>query len=180
MADKFPASTHDLGKRPVIWAEFDTNRSPLNSATEGTRNKSISGPAAEDQKHTFNAFANYRLTSTVNLSAKFIYGSGFPSLNNDVSVLSGGISVNSIVAIRFPAYQRLDIRADKSWTFQHWKMTLHVEGLNMTNHNNPQVIGSCVGGILDSMKCATKRSSNRHPARRLRAGWRILPAYAGE
>jgi hypothetical protein len=102
----------------------------------------LSGLTAEDQKHTFNAFANYRLTSSVNLSAKFLYGSGFPFLNNEVGVSSGGISVNSIVAIRFPPYQRLDIRMDKSWTFQHWKMTLHVEGLNITNHNNPQVIGS--------------------------------------
>jgi hypothetical protein len=89
-----------------------------------------------------NAFANYRLTSTVNLSAKFLYGSGFPLLNNSVSVSNGGVFLQATIPIRFPAYQRLDIRMDKAWTFEHWKMTLHVEGLNMTNHDNPQVIGS--------------------------------------
>jgi hypothetical protein len=102
----------------------------------------LPAPTEGDQKHTVNAFANYRLTPTVNLSAKFLYGSGFPFLNNEVSVTTGGVSVASIVPIRFPAYQRLDIRMDKSWAFEHWKMTLHVEGLNMTNHDNPQVIGS--------------------------------------
>ena len=102
----------------------------------------LSSPTEGDQKHTVNAFANYRLTSTVNLSAKFLYGSGFPLLNNSVSVSNGGVFLQATIPIRFPAYQRLDIRMDKAWTFEHWKMTLHVEGLNMTNHDNPQVIGS--------------------------------------
>ncbi len=102
----------------------------------------LAAPTEGDQKHTLNAFANYRLTPTINLSAKFLYGSGFPFLNNEVSVTIAGSSVASIIPVRFPAYQRLDIRMDKSWAFEHWKMTLHVEGLNMTNHDNPQVIGS--------------------------------------
>lgn len=92
--------------------------------------------------HTVNAFANYRLTPSVNLSAKFLYGSGFPFLENQVTLSTGNTLVASITPIPFPAYQRLDIRIDKAWTFEHWKMTLHVEGLNMTNHDNPQVIGS--------------------------------------
>ncbi|HKT49160.1 MAG TPA: TonB-dependent receptor [Candidatus Angelobacter sp.] len=102
----------------------------------------LAAPTEGDQKHTANAFANYRLTPTVNLSAKFLYGSGFPFLQNQVTLTAGNTLVASIIPIRFPAYQRLDIRMDKAWTFEHWKMTLHVEGLNMTNHDNPQVIGS--------------------------------------
>lgn len=102
----------------------------------------LAAPTEGDQKHTVNAFANYRLTPTVNLSAKFLYGSGFPFLEDVVTVTTGNTSIESFIPIRFPAYQRLDIRMDKAWIFEHWKMTLHVEGLNMTNHDNPQVIGS--------------------------------------
>ena len=119
--------TYDDAIQKAIITSFSTF---LAASTEG------------DQKHTVNAFANYRLTPTVNLSAKFLYGSGFPFLENQVVVTAGSTLVGSIIPIRFPAYQRLDIRMDKAWTFEHWKMTLHVEGLNMTNHDNPQVIGT--------------------------------------
>ncbi|HJT53623.1 MAG TPA: hypothetical protein VJ848_07205, partial [Candidatus Angelobacter sp.] len=112
----------------------------------------LAGPTEGDQKHTVNAFANYRLTSTVNLSAKFLYGSGFPFLQNEVTVTTGNTLVTSFVPIRFPAYQRLDIRMDQAWTFEHWKMTLHVEGLNITNHDNPQVIGSVFDSVTGLLR----------------------------
>ena len=32
----------------------------------------------EDQRHSLNAFASYRFKPTINLSGKFLYGSGFP------------------------------------------------------------------------------------------------------
>ena len=102
----------------------------------------LAAPTEGDQKHTVSAFASYRLTPTVNLSVKFFYGSGFPFLQNQVTSIAGNTLIASIIPTRFPAYQRLDIRMGKAWTFEHWKMTLHVEGLNMTNHDNPQVIGS--------------------------------------
>lgn len=104
----------------------------------------LTSPAVGDQKHTINAFGNYRLTPTVNLSAKFLYGSGFPFPSTLVTFVNGTQTLVQVNATRLPPYQRLDIRMDKSWAFEHWKMTLHVEGLNMTNHDNPQVIGSAI------------------------------------
>src|SRR5262249_26829993 len=38
----------------------------------------VTEPTTQDQRHTVNAFATYRLTPTINLSGKWIYGSGFP------------------------------------------------------------------------------------------------------
>ncbi|HYU47153.1 MAG TPA: TonB-dependent receptor, partial [Terriglobales bacterium] len=35
-------------------------------------------PTLEDQHHSLNVFASYRLTPSINLSGKFLYGSGFP------------------------------------------------------------------------------------------------------
>jgi len=38
------------------------------------------GPTLEDQRHTANIFASYRLTPSVRLTAKAFYGSGFPAM----------------------------------------------------------------------------------------------------
>jgi hypothetical protein len=82
-------------------------------------------PTVDDQRHTLNVFASYRLTPTVHMSGKWLFGSGFPvpSDNN---------------AIRQGDYQRLDVRAEKDWPFTRWKLALYGEILNVTNHNNPR------------------------------------------
>jgi hypothetical protein len=94
-------------------------------------------PTLVDQRHSINLFASYRLTPTVRVSAKSIYGSGYPVDNFSTPVL------------RLSPYERLDLRADKSWLFAKWKMTLYGELLNVTNHYNPvfQGFGSVVNGI---------------------------------
>ena len=80
-------------------------------------------PTLADQRHTLNVFASYRLTPTVHVSGKWLFGSGFPipSDNN---------------ATRLGDYQRLDVRGEKDWAFTRWKLALYGEVLNLTNHNN--------------------------------------------
>jgi hypothetical protein len=102
----------------------------------------LTAPTLGDQKHTLNLFANYRLRPTVNLSGKFLYGSGFPFPSTIQTVVNHTVVTLALNPTSLPPYQRLDIRMDKSWAFARWKMTLHAEGLNMTNHNNPRLIGS--------------------------------------
>jgi len=87
-------------------------------------------PSLEDQRHSLNAFASYRLTPSVNLSGKLLYGSGFP-----VFVAATSAPVPALIQ-RLPAYARLDFRIDKNWAFTRWKTTLYGEVLNVTNHNN--------------------------------------------
>ena len=82
-------------------------------------------PTTADQRHTLNLFANYRLTPTLNLGGKFLFGSGYPvpSIND---------------SIRQSDYQRLDVRAEKDWVFRRWKLALYGELLNATDHYNPR------------------------------------------
>jgi hypothetical protein len=82
-------------------------------------------PTLEDQRHTLNLFASYRISPTVHLSGKWLFGSGFPVPSN-------------YNAIREGDYQRLDVRAEKDWAFTRWKLALYGEVLNLTNHNNPR------------------------------------------
>lgn len=102
----------------------------------------LTAPTLTDQRHTLNLFATYRLRPTVNLSGKFLYGSGFPFPSTVTTIVGHTVVTVAVNPTSLPAYQRLDIRMDKSWAFARWKMTLHAEGLNMTNHNNPRLIGS--------------------------------------
>ena len=93
-------------------------------------------PSDQDQRHTFNGYLSYRLRPSINLSAKFSYGSGFPvpgffSLQNGTYYLAAQEN-----AVRLPDYQRLDIRMNKSKLLKRGKMTLFVEAVNVFNHAN--------------------------------------------
>jgi hypothetical protein len=89
-----------------------------------------------DQRHTFNAYATYRLKPTLNLSTKFRYGSNFPV---PAFLLIQGTSVtlsDQRNQSRVPAYSRLDVRANKAFNFDRWKLTLYGEVLNVLGRKN--------------------------------------------
>jgi hypothetical protein len=83
-------------------------------------------PTLADQRNTLNFFANYRLTPTLNLGGKFLFGSGYPVPNGEYN------------PTRLGDYQRLDVRAEKDWAFRKWKLAAYGELLNATDHNNPR------------------------------------------
>jgi hypothetical protein len=89
-----------------------------------------------DQRHTFNVYATYRFRPSLNLSAKYRYGSNFPIAGflrfEDSRVR---LSDQRNLA-RIPTYSRLDIRANKSFNFDRWKLTLYGEVLNVLRHRN--------------------------------------------
>lgn len=91
----------------------------------------------EDQRHTLNIFAMYRVRPSLNLSGKFLYGSGFPIPSGTFVELGNGQFVaTGINNERLGTYARMDVRTDKDWAFQKWKLTLYGEVLNLTNHYN--------------------------------------------
>jgi carboxypeptidase-like protein len=83
-------------------------------------------PTLQDQRHTANIFGSYRLRPSVRVSAKAFYGSGFPA-------------AMFLSTVRIGPYERLDLRADKSWSLRKAKISLYGEILNTTNHNNPRL-----------------------------------------
>jgi hypothetical protein len=94
-------------------------------------------PTLEDQRHTLNMFGMYRLRPSLNLSGKFLFGSGFPIPSGTYVLVGNGQYVPvGLNQTRLGDYQRLDLRTDKDWAFRHWKMTLYLEVLNVTNHYN--------------------------------------------
>jgi outer membrane receptor for ferrienterochelin and colicin len=89
-----------------------------------------------DQRHTFNVYATYRLKPTLNLSAKYRYGSNFPvpgflSVEGKSATLSDQRNVS-----RVPRYSRLDLRANKAFNYDRWKLTVYGEVLNVLARRN--------------------------------------------
>ena len=96
----------------------------------------VSYPADLDQRHTINAFASHRLRPTVNLSLRGLYGSGFPlpgffRLADGVYYLSAEKN-----ALRLDAYSRIDVRMNKTYTFNRCRLTLYGEIVNLLNRSN--------------------------------------------
>ncbi len=93
--------------------------------------------ADRDQLHTVNVFGTYRIRPTVNLSAKWVYGSNFP-IYGYFREGSGGryYLAENRNALRVDPYHRLDLRINKAIVRQGWKMTLYAEVLNVYDHDN--------------------------------------------
>jgi hypothetical protein len=72
----------------------------------------------------------------LNLSAKYRYGSSFP-VTGFLNVRSNGVSLSDQRnQSRSRAYSRLDVRVNKAFNFDRWKLTLYGEVLNVLNREN--------------------------------------------
>jgi hypothetical protein len=90
-----------------------------------------------DQRHTVNAYGSYRITKSLNLSVKYRYGSNYPVAgffawsNGDNLVLAAEKN-----RVRLPVYSRLDVRANRAFHFDRWKLTLYAEVTNVLSREN--------------------------------------------
>lgn len=106
-----------------------------------------------DQRHIATLYLSYRLTASLNLSGRYSYSSGEP--------IPGYLTKRSGVYYlaaqrngeRLPPYHRLDLRANKSFTYDRWKLTLYGEMLNTTNRENLRFIS------FDGANAVTGRAS---------------------
>jgi hypothetical protein len=90
----------------------------------------------QDQRHSLKVFGSYRLTPTLSLSSKVLYGSGYPVPSGNFVQVGNEIQQVGFNTVRLPPYVRFDLRCDKSWAFKRRKVTLYGEVLNLTNHDN--------------------------------------------
>jgi hypothetical protein len=89
-----------------------------------------------DQRHTLNAYGQYRTSPATSLSAKFRYGSNFPLAGyyeTRNGVLFVGAEPNRE---RLPVYARLDLRANHTFNYTKKRLTLFVEVLNVLGRTN--------------------------------------------
>lgn len=119
----------------------------------------------QDQRHTANAFASYRLRPTINIGGKWLYGSGYPlgtSLRRIAPDLF--VSTEDTALTRLGPYIRVDVRIDKAFPFSSRKLTLYGEAINVTNHHNYRYTGySFVDPLTGLAYLRTERTAGFTP-----------------
>jgi len=106
-------------------------------ARDGILNRTY--PADDDQRHTVQGYLSYRLRPSVNLSGRWLYGSGFPV----PGFYSGATHLLYVAAqrnqVRMPYYQRIDARINKAWQRDRARWTLFAEAVNILDRKNLRV-----------------------------------------
>jgi hypothetical protein len=89
-----------------------------------------------DQRHTLNAYFFYRFTPRFSASAKYRMGSNFP-IPGYYAREGGSYFVGpERNALRLPVYGRLDLRANRTFTWSRRRLTLFAEVINLLNQDN--------------------------------------------
>ena len=114
------------------WLSYAWNTSELEDTSSGER-----FDADWDQRHTVNAYVAYRWSGRTSLSARVRHGSNFPIRGYiGATPQAGYVLSEQRNTLRVPAYTRLDIRADRSFTYRKSRLTLFIEAINATNRDN--------------------------------------------
>jgi hypothetical protein len=93
-------------------------------------------PSDYDQRHTVNAYVAYRWSGRTSLSARMRYGSNFPIVGYVAQDKNGYLLSTQRNGIRLPAYSRLDLHADRTFTYRKSRLTLFLEVVNAMNRDN--------------------------------------------
>ncbi len=104
-----------------------------------TGNVALAGetyPADFDQRHTVNIYSSYRWSAKMSLSGRFRFGSNFP-INGYFEPRGDHWTLSTERnQTRLPEYARLDLRADRAFTYRKRRLTLFVEVINVFNRDN--------------------------------------------
>jgi len=117
------------------WLSYAWNDSQLeDSARAGHLAESF--PSDYDQRHTVNAYVAYRWGGRTSLSARMRYGSNFPIVGYYAQDAQGYLLSAQRNGIRLPEYSRLDLRADRTFTYRKSRLTVFMEVVNAMNRDN--------------------------------------------
>lgn len=98
-------------------------------------------PSNFDQRHIFTAVMQYKPGKGWLMSARWRFVSGRfveTSAPGSYDVDEDGWLPTPTGRDRLPPFHSLDLRAEKTWTFDWWKLTAYLEILNTYNRRNPE------------------------------------------
>jgi hypothetical protein len=116
---------------PTGWVSYSWARTRYDDRVTGER---FEGDF--DQRHTLNIFVQQRLSYRLTVSGKVRIGSNFPIVGyfeGDTESLWLSAVRN---AARLPTYARVDVRANRTFTFARSRLTLFVEIMNVLGRDN--------------------------------------------
>lgn len=113
------------------WISYGYGKTRYRDGVTGAR-----FPSDNDQTHTVNIFGSYRIRPTINLSLRWLYGSGYPIPGYFRKEGGRYYLSETRNALRLPVYHRLDMRVNKAFVYPRWKMTLYAEVINVYDRRN--------------------------------------------
>ena len=92
-----------------------------------------------DQRHTVNVYGNYRFSDRLSASARFRAGSNFPATGYYREQNGVDYVTDARNTLRVPYYARLDVRMNRTYTWEQKRLTVFLEGLNVFDRRNVRV-----------------------------------------
>ena len=142
-------ATYSLAFVREYVSRIDHVNDPLKPAFNPTH------PGPQDQRHTLNVDASYRLSRTWNVTGALSLHSGWPYTNEfgvQVRRRNGttdlAVRPDSLYGGRLPAYRRMDVRLTRRVPTAGGEFRFFAEVINLTNHTN--VLGYDVYRIRES------------------------------
>jgi hypothetical protein len=113
------------------WASYAYGRNRYHDATSS---ESFWGDL--DQRHTVNLFGLYRVSPRTSLSAKLRMGSNFPAPGYYEETGGQYFLSETRNDLRLPSFARLDLRANRTFTWSTKRLTIFAEVINVLNKEN--------------------------------------------
>jgi outer membrane receptor protein involved in Fe transport len=129
---------HELTERFYGWIAYTLSRS-----VQYDEDAKVYVPVEFDQTHILTLVGSYKLESGWELGMRFRLTTGRPE-----TPISGG-TFNADTGRYFPVegvpgsargvtFHQLDLRAEKQWTFERWRLSAYLDVQNIYNASNPE------------------------------------------
>src|SRR5262249_6500965 len=98
-----------------------------------------------DQRHTFTAYGQLRMSPRTSVGAKLRLGSNVPLPGYFEERPAGLFAGRDRHTVRLPECARLDLRADRAFNYSRCRLTLFVEVINVLGHDNVTPANGVIG-----------------------------------
>jgi TonB family protein len=101
-------------------------------------------PFDYDQRHIFTLAASYRLPRGWEIGGTFRVVTGNPRTpyenvgTYNIDTQTYVATIGRINSVRNPTFNRLDLRVQKTWTFDSWRLSWYLDVQNVYNAKNPE------------------------------------------
>jgi CarboxypepD_reg-like domain/TonB-dependent Receptor Plug Domain len=89
-----------------------------------------------DQRHAINLYVSYRLSDRTSVSAKARIGTNVPAPGYYTKEGDDYFLTTDRNTLRLPTYSRVDVRANRTFNWEHRRLTLFAEVINLLDRDN--------------------------------------------
>ncbi|MFN7930517.1 MAG: TonB-dependent receptor [Blastocatellia bacterium] len=131
------------GKRLEGWFSYSNSRTWLRDQASHTAFVSD-----YDQRHTISTYGSFRFSDRLETNFLWRYGSGLPKTGFLPQTDGAAAVLSERNSLRLPFYSRLDWRLHRHFQFDHWRLQITAEILNVLAHENVRQVKTGMQPLL--------------------------------